>query len=62
MDGIPLYPELLEYIDLQVCDGVDDSQEDRKRPASVAGKRDRGKPSFTTNVSDSKSIGCEACK
>ena len=43
-EGIPPYSELLKYIDLQACDGEEDSQEDRKRPTSTAGKKGRGKP------------------
>ena len=62
MEGIPPYTELLKYIDLQVCNGVDDSREDRKRLASTAGKKCRGKPSYTATASDGKSVGCVACK
>ena len=39
VEGIPPYSELWKDIDLQACDGEDDSQEDRKRPDSTAGKK-----------------------
>ena len=61
-EGIPPYSDLLKYIVLQACDGVDGTPEAGKRPASGAGKKGRGKPSYTSTESDRKSEGCVACK
>ena len=47
MEGIPPYPELLEYIDLQACDGEDDFQEEQKRLVGKADKKDLSRPSYS---------------